>query len=163
MLHPSSVFCLSENLPSLTLQPAITPELVQGRAHLKCTWAPPGSTLFMQYTVVWSRLVAPGTREQIRHDTTPQAFSFLEMSSENIRLGDTVMPACTQQHAVRTPGGSNPFWNHWFSFCLVGFYFIFFPSATPHLLHLTSNVEKNTETGACCETGLSSIYQIQDS
>eukprot|EP00075_Anas_platyrhynchos_P006472 XP_021122758.2 von Willebrand factor D and EGF domain-containing protein-like isoform X2 [Anas platyrhynchos] len=86
-------YCAEENLPSLTLQPAITPELVQGHAHLKCTWAPPGSRPLMQYTVVWSRLVTPSTREQIRHDTTPQAFSFLEMRGENVRLGDTVF--CT--------------------------------------------------------------------
>ncbi|NXL91662.1 VWDE protein, partial [Alectura lathami] len=76
---------------SLSLQPMITPELVKGRAHLKCAYSPPSSSL--RYTVLWSRLTTPGRQEQIQQDTTLQAFSYLEMSSERLWLGDTVF--CT--------------------------------------------------------------------
>ncbi|NXK51803.1 VWDE protein, partial [Chauna torquata] len=80
-------------LTSLALQPVITAELVQGRAHLKCSYRPPRSRPPLQYAVVWSRLATPGTQEQIRRDTTPHTFSFLEISDENLQLGDTVF--CT--------------------------------------------------------------------
>ncbi|KFR14043.1 von Willebrand factor D and EGF domain-containing protein, partial [Opisthocomus hoazin] len=86
-------FLLPDKLTRLALQPAITPELVQGRVHLKCTYSRPSSKLPLQYVVVWSRLSTPGTKEQIQHDTTLQPFSYVEMNGVNLRLGDTVF--CT--------------------------------------------------------------------
>ncbi|NXU84590.1 VWDE protein, partial [Xiphorhynchus elegans] len=80
-------------LTSLSLQPAITPELVQGHVHLKCTYSHPPSTPPLQYLVLWSRLSSPGKREQIHYETTLQSFSYVEMDGTNLRLGDTV--SCT--------------------------------------------------------------------
>ncbi|NXK28990.1 VWDE protein, partial [Arenaria interpres] len=80
-------------LTSLALQPAITPELVHGRAHLKCSYSPPSSMPPLQYLVVWSRLSTPGKKEQIRRDTTLRVFSYIEMDGVNLRLGDMVF--CT--------------------------------------------------------------------
>ncbi|NWV26697.1 VWDE protein, partial [Origma solitaria] len=78
-------------LLSLALHPVITAELVQGRAHLKCSYSPPESPV--HYRVLWSRLSSPGKREQVHHETTAQAFSHVEMDGANLRLGDTVF--CT--------------------------------------------------------------------
>ncbi|NXP85361.1 VWDE protein, partial [Passerina amoena] len=80
-------------LASLALQPAITPELVQGRVHLKCSYSPPPPEPPVQFRVLWSRLSSPGKREQIQQETTPEVFSYLEMDGANLRLGDTVF--CT--------------------------------------------------------------------
>ncbi|NXR69296.1 VWDE protein, partial [Rhadina sibilatrix] len=75
------------------LQPAITPELVQGRVHLKCSYSPAAPEPPAQYRVLWSRLSGAGKREQIHQETTPQPFSYVEMDGANLRLGDTVF--CT--------------------------------------------------------------------
>ncbi|NWW17139.1 VWDE protein, partial [Falcunculus frontatus] len=80
-------------LTSLALQPVITPELVQGRVQLKCSYSPPFPEPPVQYRVLWSRLSSPGKREQVHHETTPQSFSYVEMDGANLRLGDTVF--CT--------------------------------------------------------------------
>ncbi|NXT61243.1 VWDE protein, partial [Chaetops frenatus] len=77
-------------LASLAVQPVITPELVQGRVLLKCSFSPSAPGL---YRVLWSRLSSPGRREQVHHESTSQAFSYLEMDGVNLRLGDTVF--CT--------------------------------------------------------------------
>ncbi|NXF17322.1 VWDE protein, partial [Rhodinocichla rosea] len=80
-------------LASLALQPAITPELVQGRVHLKCSYSPTPPEPPVQFRVLWSRLSSPGKREQIQQETTLQPFSYVEMDGANLRLGDTVF--CT--------------------------------------------------------------------
>ncbi|NXU73901.1 VWDE protein, partial [Oreotrochilus melanogaster] len=78
---------------SLALQPLITPELVKGHVHLKCSYSLPSSKPELQYTVVWSRLSSPGQREKIQRDITLKAFSYVELNGVNLRLGDTVF--CT--------------------------------------------------------------------
>ncbi|NXX70562.1 VWDE protein, partial [Spizella passerina] len=78
---------------SPALQPVITPELVQGRVHLKCSYSPAPTEPPVQFRVLWSRLSSPGKREQIHQETTLQAFSYVEMDGANLRLGDTVF--CT--------------------------------------------------------------------
>ncbi|NXG07733.1 VWDE protein, partial [Sakesphorus luctuosus] len=78
---------------SLSLQPVITPELMQDRVHLKCTYSPPSSQPPLQYLVLWSRLSSPGKGEQIHRETTLELFSYVEVDGTNLRLGDTV--SCT--------------------------------------------------------------------
>ncbi|NWS83651.1 VWDE protein, partial [Toxostoma redivivum] len=80
-------------LTSLALTPVITPELVQGRVHLKCSYSHRSPEPPVQYRVLWSRLSSPGHREQIHQETTPQPFSHLGMDGAHLRLGDTVF--CT--------------------------------------------------------------------
>ncbi|NXP66308.1 VWDE protein, partial [Chloropsis cyanopogon] len=88
-------------LPSLALQPVITPELVQGRVHLKCSYSPPSPGPPVQYRVLWSRLSSPGKREQVHQETTPQPFSHVEMDGADLRLGDMVF--CTVTAFRRGP------------------------------------------------------------
>ncbi|NXO34097.1 VWDE protein, partial [Locustella ochotensis] len=80
-------------LAGLALQPAVTPELVQGRVHLRCSYSPPSPEPPVQYRVLWSRLSGAGKREQLHQERTPRMFSRLEMDGANLRLGDTVF--CT--------------------------------------------------------------------
>ncbi|KAJ7422192.1 von Willebrand factor D and EGF domain-containing protein-like protein [Pitangus sulphuratus] len=83
-------YCAEDRLTSLSLQPVITPELVQGRVRLKCTYSHPPSKPQLQYVVLWSRLSSPGKREQIHREATLESFSYAEMDGTNLRLGDTV-------------------------------------------------------------------------
>ncbi|NXI82123.1 VWDE protein, partial [Rhipidura dahli] len=80
-------------LTSLALQPVITPELMQGRVQLKCSYIPPSPEPPVQYRVLWSRLSSPGKREQVLQETTPRSFSYAELDGANLHLGDTVF--CT--------------------------------------------------------------------
>uniref|UniRef100_A0A8C6XWV1 von Willebrand factor D and EGF domain-containing protein n=1 Tax=Naja naja TaxID=35670 RepID=A0A8C6XWV1_NAJNA len=75
------------------LRPVVTPELLGSQVYLKCTFSSPTSNWAMGYTVIWSRLSTSSVKEQLHHDTTVQAFSYVEMDGINIRLGDTVF--CT--------------------------------------------------------------------
>ncbi|XP_010291115.1 PREDICTED: von Willebrand factor D and EGF domain-containing protein-like, partial [Phaethon lepturus] len=86
-------YCAEDKLTSLALQPVVTPALVQGRVHLKCTYCRPSSKPPLRYVVVWSRLSNPAKKEQIQRDTTLQSFSYVEMNGVNLKLGDTVF--CT--------------------------------------------------------------------
>nr|XP_021152223.1 von Willebrand factor D and EGF domain-containing protein-like isoform X2 [Columba livia] len=86
-------YCAEEKLTSLALQPVISPELVQGRVQLKCSYRRPSSRPPPWYVVLWSRLSPAGKKEQIQRDTTLQSFSYVEMNGVNLRLGDTVF--CT--------------------------------------------------------------------
>ncbi|XP_064370676.1 von Willebrand factor D and EGF domain-containing protein-like isoform X2 [Dromaius novaehollandiae] len=86
-------YCAEDKPMSLALQPVITPELAQNRAHLRCSYNHPSSNQPLHYEVVWSRLSTSGTKEEIHRDTTQQSFSYVEMNGVNLRLGDTVF--CT--------------------------------------------------------------------
>ncbi|NXG21933.1 VWDE protein, partial [Grallaria varia] len=100
---------------SLSLHPVITPELMQGRVHLKCTYSPPPSKPALQYVGLWSRLSSPGKREKIHQETTLESFSYIVMDSTNLRLGDTV--SCTVTAFARaTPE------QHWLPEESKGFY-----------------------------------------
>lgn len=122
----TSLFCFSlpDKLTSLALQPVITPELVQGRAHLRCSYSPSSPEPPVQYRVLWSRLSSSGKREQIHQETTPQPFSHVEMDGTKLRLGDTVTSPRLQHHGSHTQRGSNLSGNR----CCV------FISAAPHSL-----------------------------
>ncbi|XP_009070062.1 PREDICTED: von Willebrand factor D and EGF domain-containing protein-like, partial [Acanthisitta chloris] len=89
-------YCAEDKLIRLALQPVITPELVQGRVHLKCTYSHSSSKPPLQYVVVWSHISTPGKREQIHRETTLQLFSYIEMDGTNLRLGDTFLPESLQ-------------------------------------------------------------------
>ncbi|NWX28879.1 VWDE protein, partial [Notiomystis cincta] len=102
-------------LPSLAVQPEITPELMQGRAHLKGSYSPSSPQPPVQYRVLWSRLSRAGERQQIHHETTPRSFSLLEVDGANLRAGDTVFCTVTafrrgtlEQHSL--PGDSKGFY-----------------------------------------------------
>ncbi|NXO31876.1 VWDE protein, partial [Cisticola juncidis] len=79
----------------LALRPVITPELLQGRVQLRCSFSPPSPEPPGQFRVRWSRLSSAGKREQLHQGTTPQPFSYMEMDGSNLRLGDTVFCSVT--------------------------------------------------------------------
>lgn len=103
-----SCFPVPEKLAGLALQPVITPELLQGRVQLRCSYSPASPEPPAQFRVLWSRLSSPGKREQVHQEITAEPFSSVEMDGANLRLGDTVMAPCPQQRSSHTRGASNP-------------------------------------------------------
>lgn len=134
----ATLFCffLPEKLTSLALQPVISPELVQGRVQLKCSYRRPSSRPPPWYVVLWSRLSPAGKKEQIQRDTTLQSFSYVEMNGVNLRLGDTVMPPRLPQKRSNTKG-DQPLS---LRLCCV------FISSVSHSLYLQLLWKNNTET-----------------
>lgn len=124
-----------------------------------------GSAQLQAVDAVHGGLVTPGHPQYTRADPAwhhPAGFFFLgdeRWKCPTGRHGNASLPRATYG---QDPRGVKSLLKSLVLFLFGWLLFIFFPSAAPHLLHLTSNVEKNTETGACFETGLNSIYQIQD-
>lgn len=143
-------FLLPVKLTSLALQPVMSPELAQGRVYLKCTFSHPSSKPLLQYMVVWSRLSTSGKKEQIQRDTTLQSFSYIEMNSINLRLGDTVMQPRLQLKRSNIQGDQILFLN----LCFV------FISAALHSLYYYSCRKKYWNHFAT--RLLNSFCQIQD-
>ncbi|XP_026576621.1 von Willebrand factor D and EGF domain-containing protein [Pseudonaja textilis] len=94
-LHVYGLHFFSSHLEKFqipALHPVVVPELLGSQVYLKCTFSSPTSNYAMGYTVIWSRLSASNVKEQLHHDTTMQAFSYVEMDGINFRLGDTFVP-----------------------------------------------------------------------
>ncbi|XP_026529317.1 von Willebrand factor D and EGF domain-containing protein-like [Notechis scutatus] len=82
-------YCAEEKFQIPALHPVVAPELLGSQVYLKCTFTSPTSNWATGYTVIWSRLSTSNVKEQLHHDTTVQAFSYVEMDGINFRLGDT--------------------------------------------------------------------------
>ncbi|KAF7252502.1 von Willebrand factor D and EGF domain-containing protein, partial [Varanus komodoensis] len=86
-LSPSQLPLPSPAPPST---PEIVAELLEGSIFLRCTFDVPSINTTVGFIVSWSRLSPEGIKEELKQETTVQAFSLLELDGINIRLGDRI-------------------------------------------------------------------------
>ncbi|XP_072859345.2 von Willebrand factor D and EGF domain-containing protein [Pogona vitticeps] len=77
-------------LPSPPSTPEIETEFLDGNIFLKCTFDFPSANASVGFIVAWSRLSPEGIKEELKQETTVQAFSLLELDGINLRLGDRI-------------------------------------------------------------------------
>ncbi|XP_066485231.1 von Willebrand factor D and EGF domain-containing protein [Tiliqua scincoides] len=81
-------------LPLPSLPPPSTPEIVaellEGSVFFRCSFDVPITNTSVGFIVAWSRLSPEGIKEELRQETTVQAFSLLELDGINLRLGDRI-------------------------------------------------------------------------
>nr|XP_028607443.1 von Willebrand factor D and EGF domain-containing protein isoform X3 [Podarcis muralis] len=89
----------SEKLPTSQLPlplppPPSTPEIVavllEGSIFLRCSFDVPTTNTSVGFLVAWSRLSPESIKEELKQETTVQAFSLLELDGVNLRLGDRI-------------------------------------------------------------------------
>ncbi|EMP41921.1 von Willebrand factor D and EGF domain-containing protein [Chelonia mydas] len=68
----------------------VVAELVEASVYLRCTFDVPLANSSVGFIVTWSRLASEDFKEELRRETTVQAFSLLELDGINLRLGDRV-------------------------------------------------------------------------
>ncbi|XP_053121545.1 von Willebrand factor D and EGF domain-containing protein isoform X3 [Hemicordylus capensis] len=77
-------------LPPHPSTPEIMAELLEGSIFLRCTFDVRTTNISVGFIVAWSRLSPEGIKEELRQETTVQAFSLLELDGINLRLGDRI-------------------------------------------------------------------------
>nr|XP_060638161.1 von Willebrand factor D and EGF domain-containing protein [Anolis sagrei ordinatus] len=77
-------------LPPPPSTPDIVAEWQDGSIFLRCTFDVPTANISMGFLVAWSRLSPEGIKEELKQETTVQAFSLLELDGINLRLGDRI-------------------------------------------------------------------------
>ncbi|CAM4518972.1 unnamed protein product [Lepidochelys olivacea] len=90
--------CNSRLFPSSSPSPPPPPptslevvaELVEASVYLRCTFDVPLANSSVGFIVTWSRLASEDFKEELRRETTVQAFSLLELDGINLRLGDRI-------------------------------------------------------------------------
>ncbi|XP_069067925.1 von Willebrand factor D and EGF domain-containing protein isoform X1 [Pleurodeles waltl] len=75
--------------------PEIVAELSRTNIYLKCSFETASANSSMGFVVTWSRLSLEGLTEEVRQETTVQAFSLIELDGINIRLGDQIYCSCS--------------------------------------------------------------------
>ncbi|KAH0627424.1 hypothetical protein JD844_003097 [Phrynosoma platyrhinos] len=82
-------------LPPAPNTPDIVAELHDDSIFLRCTFDVPTANISMGFIVAWSRLSPEGIKEELKQETTVQAFSLLELDGINLRLGDRIYCSCS--------------------------------------------------------------------
>ncbi|XP_061442199.1 von Willebrand factor D and EGF domain-containing protein [Rhineura floridana] len=70
--------------------PEIVAVLLEGSIFLRCTFDVPTTNMSVGFLVAWSRLSPESIKEELKQETTIQAFSLLELDGINLRLGDRI-------------------------------------------------------------------------
>ncbi|XP_029412746.1 von Willebrand factor D and EGF domain-containing protein isoform X2 [Nannospalax galili] len=71
-------------------RPEVAVELVGSQLFCRCAFAVPPTNNSVGFLVAWSRLSSQEIKEELKQETTVQAFSFLELDGVNLRLGDRI-------------------------------------------------------------------------
>ena len=65
-------------------------ELIESRLFCRCAFDVFPTNNSMGFHIAWSRLSSQEIKEELKQETTVQAFSLLELDGINLRLGDRV-------------------------------------------------------------------------
>ncbi|KAF6302206.1 von Willebrand factor D and EGF domains [Rhinolophus ferrumequinum] len=74
-------------------RPEILVELIESRVFCRCAFDVSPTNYSVGFLIVWSRLSFQEIKEELKQETTVQAFSLLELDGINLRLGDRIF--CT--------------------------------------------------------------------
>ncbi|XP_057610082.1 von Willebrand factor D and EGF domain-containing protein [Chionomys nivalis] len=73
--------------------PKVTVELVDSQVFCRCAFDVPPMNNSVGFLIAWSRFSSQEIKEELRQESTLQAFSLLELDGINLRLGDKIF--CT--------------------------------------------------------------------
>ncbi|XP_069504725.1 von Willebrand factor D and EGF domain-containing protein isoform X2 [Ambystoma mexicanum] len=85
----------SAMLPPPPGVPEIVAELSGSSIYLKCFFETSSTNSSVGFVVTWSRLSLDEIKEELRQETTVQAFSLIELDGINLRLGDQIYCSCS--------------------------------------------------------------------
>lgn len=71
-------------------RPKVSVELVGSQVFCRCTFDVSPTNDSVGFLIAWSRLSSQEIKEELRQESTIQAFSLLELDGINLRLGDRV-------------------------------------------------------------------------
>lgn len=71
-------------------RPQIVVELIESRVFCRCAFDVSPTNNSVGFIIAWSRLSSQDVKEELKQETTIQAFSLLELDGINLRLGDRV-------------------------------------------------------------------------
>ncbi|XP_006834449.1 PREDICTED: von Willebrand factor D and EGF domain-containing protein [Chrysochloris asiatica] len=82
---------LSASLPpTLPGRPEVVVELIESRLFCRCAFDVSPTDDSVGFLITWSRLSSQQFKEELKQETTVQAFSLLELDGINLRLGDKI-------------------------------------------------------------------------
>ena len=71
-------------------KPEVVVELIESRVFCRCAFDVSPANNSVGFLIAWSRLSSQDMKEELKQETTVQAFSLLELDGVNLRLGDRV-------------------------------------------------------------------------
>lgn len=71
-------------------RPKVTVELVGSQVFCRCAFDVSPTNNSVGFLIAWSRLSSQEIKEELKQESTLQAFSLLELDGINVRLGDKV-------------------------------------------------------------------------
>ncbi|XP_074235629.1 von Willebrand factor D and EGF domain-containing protein isoform X3 [Saimiri boliviensis] len=78
--------------PPLAGRPEVLVEVIESRIFCRCSFDVPPTNNSVGFYIAWSRLSSQEVKEELKQETTVQAFSLLELDGINLRLGDRLQP-----------------------------------------------------------------------
>lgn len=80
--------------------PKVTVELVDSQVFCRCAFDVPPMNNSVGFLIIWSRFSSHEIKEELRQESTLQAFSLLELDGINLRLGDKVCKTNNQNLCI---------------------------------------------------------------
>ncbi|KAG3277672.1 hypothetical protein H1C71_004424 [Ictidomys tridecemlineatus] len=71
-------------------KPEVVVELIESRLFCRCAFDVSPTNSSVGFLIAWSRLSSQEIKEELKQETTVQAFSLLELDGINLRLGDRI-------------------------------------------------------------------------
>uniref|UniRef100_A0A2K5S664 von Willebrand factor D and EGF domains n=1 Tax=Cebus imitator TaxID=2715852 RepID=A0A2K5S664_CEBIM len=72
-------------------RPEVLVEVIESRLFCRCSFDVPPTNNSVGFYIAWSRLSSQEVKEELKQETTVQAFSLLELDGINLRLGDRIL------------------------------------------------------------------------